>query len=64
MRYSSIHGAECLSSQPPSEMLQAKLHEANARSRARLENREVGHSREGGNPEHDAQPDNPNEEQV
>lgn len=36
---SGIHVAEYLTSLPPREMLQAKLHEAIARSRARLENR-------------------------
>ena len=36
---SGIHVAEYLTSLPPREVLQAKLHEAIARSRARLENR-------------------------
>ena len=36
---SGIHIAEYLTSLPPREVLQAKLHEAIARSRARLENR-------------------------
>lgn len=36
---SGIHVAEYLTVLPPKEMLQAKLHEAIARSRARLENR-------------------------
>lgn len=36
---SGIHFAEYLTSLPPQEVLQAKLHEAIARSRARLESR-------------------------
>ena len=35
---SGIHVAEYLTTLPPREVLQAKLHEAIARSRARLEN--------------------------
>jgi predicted nuclease of restriction endonuclease-like (RecB) superfamily len=38
---SGIHVAEYLTALPPREVLQAKLHEAIARSRARLENREA-----------------------
>jgi hypothetical protein len=36
---SGIHVAEYLTALPPGRVLQAKLHEAIARSRARLENR-------------------------
>lgn len=39
LSHTGIHVAEYLTALPPKELLQAKLHEAIARSRARLENR-------------------------
>jgi predicted nuclease of restriction endonuclease-like (RecB) superfamily len=48
---SGIHVAEYLTALPPKEVLQAKLHEAISRSRARLENGNISDSLEDGNSE-------------
>lgn len=59
---SGIHVAEYLTELPPKEILQAKLHQAIANSRERLQNAPDHHSHVGGNPEADAQQGQANKE--